>query len=61
MILQRSRHITTSQSIRRRIKKRMDAWESERHGMLVEDTLRTYVQYPAADRIEESEEHRAKT
>ena len=45
----------------RRIEKRLDAWESGRHGMLVEETLNTFAQYLTAARREESDEHRAKT
>ena len=44
VILQQDRHVTASQSIRRRIEKRMDTWESRRHRMLVEDTLHMCAQ-----------------
>ena len=61
LILQRGRHVTASQAIRRRIEKRLDAWEAGRHGILVEETLGMCAQYLTAARREESEEHRAKT
>ena len=35
VILQLSRRVTASHRIRQRIKKRLDAWEVGRHGMLV--------------------------
>ena len=41
VILQRARHVTASQAIYRSIKKRLDAWEEGRHGMLVKETLHT--------------------
>ena len=59
--LQRARHVTASQDIRRRIEKRLNAWEAGRYTMLVEDTLRSSTQYLTAVRREESAEHRAKT
>ena len=43
--LQRSRHVTASRDIRRRIERRLDAWEAGRYEMLVEDTLRSSTQY----------------
>ena len=43
VILQRAQHVTASHAIRRRIGKRVDACEVGRHGMLVEDTLRTFT------------------
>ena len=39
VILQRDRNVTASQAIRRRIRKRLDAWAEGKHSMLVEDTL----------------------
>ena len=42
--LQRFRHVTESWDIRRRIKKRLDAWEEGKHAMLVEDALRSCAQ-----------------
>ena len=42
VILQRARHVTASQAIRRRIEKRLDAWVEGKYAMLVEDTLRSY-------------------
>ena len=39
VILQRARHVTASQAIRRRIEKRLDAWGEVKHAILVEDTL----------------------
>ena len=41
VILQQSRHITAYHAIQRRIKKRLDAWDTGRHGMLVKETLHT--------------------
>ena len=41
VILQRARHVTASHAIRRRIKKRLDAWGGGKHAMLVGDTLRS--------------------
>ena len=38
--LQRACHVTASRDIRRRIEKRLDAWETGQFAMLVEDTLR---------------------
>ena len=61
VILQRDRHVTASRDIRRRIEKRLDAWEAGNHKMLVEDTLRSSTQYLTAVRREETAEHRAKT
>ena len=61
VILHQARHVTASQAIQRRIDKRMDAWEEGRHGILVEETLRTCAQYLTADHREESKEHRANT
>ena len=40
VILQRVRHVTASQAIRRRIKKRLNAWGEGKLAMLAEDTLR---------------------
>ena len=59
--LQRAHHVTASRDIRRRIEKRLDAWETGSYGMLVEDTLRSSTQYLTAVRREETAEHRAKT
>ena len=59
--LQRARHVTASRDIRRRIEKRLDAWEAGNHKMMVEDTLRSSTQYLTAVRREESAEQRAKT
>ena len=61
VILQRACHVTTSHAIRRRIKKRLDAWETGRYGIIVEDTMRTCEQYLSAARREESHNHREKT
>ena len=58
VILQQARRVTTYQSIRRQIEKRLDVREAARHGMLLEDTLRTRGQYLIAAHREESEEHR---
>ena len=56
-----SYHVTTSQSICQRIDKRLDAWESGCHEMLVEETLRTCMQYLTATRRDEYKEYWAKT
>ena len=61
VMLQRARHVTASRDIRRRIEKRLDAWEAGKYGMLVEDMLRSSTQYLTAVCREESAEHRAKT
>ena len=61
MILQRARHVTASQDIRRRIEKLMDTWGEGKHTMLVEDTLRAYKEYLTVARREETTEHRAQT
>ena len=54
VILQRDFHVTASHTIRRRIKKRLDAWDDGIHRMLVDQMLRTYVQYLTASRMEDS-------
>ena len=59
VILQRARHVTSSQVIRRRIEKRLDAWEEGKHVMLVEDTLCTCAEYLTVARRKETAEHRA--
>ena len=59
--LQRARHVTASRDIRRRIEKRLDAWEAENYAMLVEDMLRSCTWYLAAVRQEGTADHRAKT
>ena len=61
MTLQRARRVTASQDIRRRIERRLDAWEAGRYKILVEDTLRSPTEYFTAVRREETAEHRAKT
>ena len=48
--LQRARHVTASWDLRRRIEKRLDAWEAGGQKMLVEDTLRSSTQYLTAVR-----------
>ena len=58
--LQRARHVTASRDIRRRIERRLDAWEAGRYEMLVEDTLRSSTQYLTPVRREETTEHRSK-
>ena len=55
--LQRAHHVTASRDIRRRIEKRLDAWEAGCYKMLVEDTLRSSTQYLTAVHREESAEH----
>ena len=54
-------HVTASQDIRRRIEKRLDAWEAGSYMILVEDTLRSSTQYLTTVCREETVEHRAKT
>ena len=61
VILQQFHHVTASHAIRRRIEKRLDAWEAGCHGILVEKTLCTCTQYLAAAYREESKDHRSKT
>ena len=61
VILQRSQHVTAYQAIRRRIEKRLDAWEAGHRRMLVEDTLCTCTQYLTTARRQESEENRSQT
>ena len=61
VMLQWDRHITASQAILQRIEKRLDTWESSRHEMVVEDTMRTCAQYLIAACREEYEDHRAQT
>ena len=61
VILQRARHVTASQVIRRRTDKRLNAREAGSHGILVEETLCTCAQYLNIIRREESEDHRSKT
>ena len=61
VMLQRARHVTASRDIRRRIEKRLDAWEAGSYRILVEDTLRSSTQYLTAVRRVETSEHRAKT
>ena len=60
-ILQQTCHVTTPQAIRRRIDKSLDAWDSGRRGILVQETLCTCVKYLTVACREESEEHRDKT
>ena len=48
VILQPARHVTTSHTIRQRIKKRLEAWEAGCHSILVEETLRKCAQYLTA-------------
>ena len=59
VILQRARHVTASQAIRRRIEKRMDTWGEGKHAMLVEDTMRTCEEYLTVAWREETAENRA--
>ena len=61
VILQRARHVTASQAIRRCIEKRLDAWGEGKHMMLVEDTMRTCEEYLTLSRREDTAEHRAQT
>ena len=61
VILQRARHVTKSHAIRRRIKKRLDAWGAGNHAMLVGDTLRCCEEYLTSARREETAEHWAQT
>ena len=59
--LQRAQRVTTSQAIRQRIEKRLDAWGEVKHAILVEDTLCTSTQYLTINQREETAEHRAQT
>ena len=59
--LQRALHVKASWDIRRRIEKRLDAWEAGSYAMLVEDTLKSSTQYLTAVRREETSEHRSKS
>ena len=61
VILQQARHVTASHTIMRRIEKRLDAWGSGKHAMLVGDTLRSCEDYLTAARREETAKHRAQT
>ena len=61
MILQRARHVTASQAIRRRIEKRLDAWGEGKHAMLVEDTMQSCEEYLTVAQRGETAEHRAQT
>ena len=61
VILQRARHVTASQAIRRRIEKRLDAWGEVKHVMLIKDTLRACKEYLTVARREETSEHRSQT
>ena len=61
VILQRTRHVTASDAIRRRIAKRLKAWGEGKHVMLVSNTLRLCEEYLTAARGEETTEHRAQT
>ena len=45
VILQRALNVIKSCEIRRRIDRRLDAWEAGEHEMLAEDTVRTCTQY----------------
>ena len=59
--LQRARHVTVYQDIRRQIEKRLNAWDAGQYAMLVEDTLWYCTQYLTAVHWKETAEHRAKT
>ena len=61
VILQQAQHVTASQAIRRRIEKRLDAWEEGSQRMLVEDTLQTCAEYVTVAQREETAEHLAQT
>ena len=61
VILQQAQHVTTSQAIRRRIGKKLDAWVEGKHSMLVEDTLQPCGEYLAVAQREETADHRAET
>ena len=52
VILQLARHVTASQAICRRIKKRLDAWGEGKHVMMVEDTLQACEEYLTVTRRE---------
>ena len=57
----KARHVTASHTIRKRIERRLNRWEAGRHGILVEEILRTCAQYLTVAHREETNEHRAKT
>ena len=59
-ILQHFRNVTKLGNIRRRIYQRLDAWESEKHKILMEDMVRTCAQYLSTGRGEDSPDHREK-
>ena len=61
VILQRARHVTAYQAIRRIIEKRLAAWGEGKQAMLVEDTLHMCAEYLTVSRREETAEHRAQT
>ena len=61
VILQQSHHVTASHAIWQIIEKRLDNWEEDRHGILVQETLHTCKKYLSAAHREEFEEHKANT
>ena len=61
VILKCVQHVTASHTIRRRVEKRINAWEVGQHGMIVYEMLHTCTLYLTTALREESEEHRAKT
>ena len=61
VILKQAQHVTAYQAIRQRIEKRLDAWAEGKFTMLVEDTLKTCMEYLTVARREEMAEHQAQT
>jgi hypothetical protein len=60
VILQKSREVKRSRDIRRRITKRLDAWEKGQTTMLVEDTLRSMESHLSHKRGQTTPEQRSK-
>ena len=61
VILQKSKMVTASGDIKRRIGKRMDSWEAGKFDMLVQETERTALTQLARIRGGQTQEQRAKT
>jgi hypothetical protein len=61
VILQRSKEVSGAGNIKRRLTRRMDAWEKGKFDMLVQDTERTALAQLAKARGDSTPEQRAKT
>jgi hypothetical protein len=61
VILQKSKQVTNSGDIKRRITNRLDSWENGKFDMLVQDTHRTAMAQLSKMRGQETEEQRGKT